>query len=190
MKPVVWGTSLYSYLVTRHTGRAVRLSIESQIAACEGRVVAVLDFRNVVVIDFSCADEVVAKLVHVALAAHSRPRDLFLFFRGVEEHHLDPIECALDRRSVAVAAERSDGQPCLLGSTESGYEKAWTAMCSMGHATPEVVAACMGATTEEARSVLDELHARRLVFRDDDIPEYVSLHQLVRELAPLNRPGS
>ena len=72
MRRVVWGTSLYSYLVTRHTGRAVRLSIENQIAECEGQVVAVLDFQNVVVIDFSCADEVVAKLAHLA-PVHREP---------------------------------------------------------------------------------------------------------------------
>ncbi|MFB6240235.1 MAG: hypothetical protein ABEJ46_01485, partial [Gemmatimonadota bacterium] len=61
--PAVSETSLYSYLVTRHTGRAVRMSIEEQIAGSPGPLVAVLDFRNVAVIDFSCADEVVAKLV-------------------------------------------------------------------------------------------------------------------------------
>lgn len=181
MKRVVWGTSLYSYLVTRHTGRAVRLSIESQIAECEGQVVAVLDFQNVVVIDFSCADEVVAKLVHLALVGE-RAAELFVLFRGVDEHHLDPIESALGRRSVAVSAERSSGEPFLLGATDGDVERAWVATCALGRATTGGVAERLGLSESETGVLLEDLHARRLVVRDDDAEEYVSLQQLIREV--------
>jgi len=183
MRRVVWGTSLYSYLVTRHTGRAVRLSIESQIAECEGQVVAVLDFQNVVVIDFSCADEVVAKLVHLALVGE-RVADLFILFRGVGEHHLDPIESALGRRAVAVSAERSSGEPFLLGATDGDIERAWSAICALGRATTCGVAERLGLSETETGDLLEDLHARRLLLRDDDAQEYVSLQQLIREVEP------
>src|SRR5688500_20128594 len=55
--------SLYSHLVTRPTGQALRLGIESQIGELGNFCVSVLDFSNVIVLDYSCADEVVAKLI-------------------------------------------------------------------------------------------------------------------------------
>ena len=60
----------YRNLVTRATGAAVRGRIEAALerSTCD---VAVLDFSEVALLDFSCADEIVAKLV---LAARpSRP---------------------------------------------------------------------------------------------------------------------
>ena len=54
---------LYSNLVTRPTGAAVRTEIESQLAGVRGRTLTVIDFSNVNLLDSSCADEIVAKLL-------------------------------------------------------------------------------------------------------------------------------
>ena len=54
---------LYSNLVTRTTGAAVRGEIEAQLADLTGRSVNVIDFSHVTLLDFSCADEIVAKLL-------------------------------------------------------------------------------------------------------------------------------
>ena len=53
---------LYSNLVTRSTGAAVRGQIEQLLGADEmrRRALTVIDFSHVSMIDFSCADEVVA----------------------------------------------------------------------------------------------------------------------------------
>jgi hypothetical protein len=53
----------YSNLVTRPTGVAVRVYIEAQIQAARDCEVTVIDFSQVGMMDFSCADEIVAKLV-------------------------------------------------------------------------------------------------------------------------------
>ena len=50
----------YADLVTRPTGRAVRESIERTLPA---GTIAVMDFTGVGCLDYSCADEIVAKLV-------------------------------------------------------------------------------------------------------------------------------
>ena len=54
---------LYSNLVTRPTGAAVRTEIENLLAAWRGPSLTVIDFSHVNLLDFSCADEVVAKLL-------------------------------------------------------------------------------------------------------------------------------
>jgi hypothetical protein len=55
--------TLYSHLVTRPTGRRLRLGIEAQITELGALCITVLDFSEVVVLDYSCADETVAKLI-------------------------------------------------------------------------------------------------------------------------------
>ena len=55
--------SLYSHLVTRPTGRTVRLAIEEQVTVSSRTALSLIDLSDVTVMDFSCADEVVAKLL-------------------------------------------------------------------------------------------------------------------------------
>src|SRR5690606_20012717 len=72
-------TSFYSNLVTRPTGRAVRMGVESQLAEIDaGRnfCLSVLDFSQVNVLDYSCADEIVAKLLLRYVAA-DRPTEVY-----------------------------------------------------------------------------------------------------------------
>ena len=66
---------LYSNLVTRPTGAAVRGQIEADARATPvARALTVIDFSHVSMIDFSCADEVVAKLLHALRVATTRRR--------------------------------------------------------------------------------------------------------------------
>jgi hypothetical protein len=170
--PRISEACLYSHLLTRPTGRAVRMGIEQGLVGQPGPVLTLVDFRNVAIIDFSCADEVVAKLAHAALAGTSPPLRFYLF-TGLEEHHLDPVESALRRRALAVTGERADGTPCLLGEAEGRLRRPWDLVGRLGKATPgSLVPTCAG-TVEEAGRLLEELHARRLLLRLAG--EYVSL---------------
>lgn len=174
--PVISEASLFSYLVTRQTGRAVRLSIEDQMGGSGEAVVGVLDFREVAVIDFSCADEVVAKLVDEAQAEGVRR---FFLFRGLQDHHLDPIESALVRRSLAVAAERADGTRILVGTVLQDQRSAWRTVDRLGQAGVPEVARSMEVPEERARRSLEGLVHRRLLAADGE--RYLSLHRMVDE---------
>ena len=73
-------TSLYSHLVTRQTGRAVRMAIEAQLAELGEMSLSLIDLSEVTVLDFSCADEVVAKLIQRYQGSDSP--GVFFVFRG------------------------------------------------------------------------------------------------------------
>jgi hypothetical protein len=182
MRPAVSRTSLYSYLVTRHTGRAVRLSIEERLSGYDRNVLTVLDFEHVPLIDFSCADEVVAKLVRPPHADASTGR--FFLFRGVGERHREPIVSALRRRDLAVAAEGANGEPLLLGAVNGPLELAWRAVWTAGRACPDGVAAMLGEGERAVSPALEELERRRLVIRDGDT--YVSFRWALQEAASLH----
>ena len=66
--------------------QAVRGGIEQALAAARGEDVAILDFSSVRLLDLSCADEVVAKV----LLEHGQARHFLL--RGVSEDHQDALE--------------------------------------------------------------------------------------------------
>ncbi len=188
MRTAVTNTRLYSYLVTRHTGRAVRLSIEEQLSGFDRHVLAVLDLRNVPLIDFSCADEVVAKLVvRYRSDQDAGERRYFFLFRGVAEHHRGPIQGALDRQNLAVAAEGVDGEPLLLGSIDPTAASVWYELWRVGTAPLQAVAARIGLETGTAAVALHELEDRRLLIREGEW--FVSFRHALRDAEGSNPPA-
>jgi hypothetical protein len=185
--PAIAVASLYQeFLVTRQTGRAVRDGIERLIAGRCGEALAVLDFRDVAVIDFSCADEVVAKLVLGPEVETPLAGARFVLVRGVREHHLDPVEGALRRRGLAVAAERATGEPILLGEIEPESGSVWQALCLRGRVRSDDLASSMGIELDSCDRILEGLLRRRLVRHCGECWE--SLLFTVASSAPL-RPG-
>ena len=180
MRPAVAHTTLFSYLVTRPTGRTVRATVERQIADADRTVLAVLDLRHVPVIDFSCADEIVAKLV--LLASDTTTRRSFILFRGIAEHHLGPIDSVLRRRGLAAAAESTDGEPLLMGALDPGATAVWREVWSLGRTGVSPLADRLELPLDRVRGLLDDLVARALVIRDGE--RYVSLHHALLDAGP------
>jgi hypothetical protein len=103
-----------SNLVTRETGRSIRESIEARLERePEGTVVA-LDFSHVGIIDFSCADEVISKLV--ARLQGLEYGDKYVVLHGLTPTHEENITVALERKKLAILVSRADGSWRLLGS--------------------------------------------------------------------------
>jgi hypothetical protein len=171
-------TSLYAHLVTRQTGRAVRMAIETQLAGMGERSLSLIDLSEVRVLDFSCADEVVAKLVgHYAADGHA---EAFFVFRGVHEPHREQIEVVLERQALAAVAETGAGTFELLGARSPEEDAAWTAVEARGLiAGDELDGVLPGASGQAA---LELLVARRLVFRSPLTGRVHALSRLVAHL--------
>ena len=149
--------SLYSHLVTRPTGRAVRLAIESQLAEAGEPSLSLVDFSQVTILDFSCADEVVARLLR-RYGGEDRPRDAFFLFRGVQEWHEEPIQAVLERQGLAAVAQVADGTRRLMGTVSEAEASAWRSVERAGVLGPSDLP---GDAELEA---LRALASRRLVF--------------------------
>lgn len=164
---------LYSNLVTRSTGAAVRGQIEQLLGADEMRMRAltVIDFSHVSMIDFSCADEVVAKLL-MRYTSEQAPQEAYFLFRGVTEHHRDAIEAVLERHALALAVEHENGIE-LMGVLPDDERRAWQATYRLGRADATDVANEIGVALEAARDVLAALCRRRLVMTVNG--EYVAV---------------
>jgi hypothetical protein len=105
-------SGVYADLVTRPTGRVVRERIERVMAAAETDVaITRIDFTGVGCIDYSCADEIVAKLL--------RGRPAVLVLTGVSDGHREAIEPVLAGHGLAVLIERRDGTLDAVGAPEA-----------------------------------------------------------------------
>jgi len=170
--------SLYSHLVTRPTGRAVRMAIETQLQGAGAPSLSLIDFSEVVIIDFSCADEVVAKLLQRYL--DDDVFEAFFVFRGVHEPHRDQIEVVLERHGLAAVAETTPGVFELLGVRTDGEGRAWARLEEHGSVAEDEVGTLFGADDE--RDALRSLTRRRLAFRNPDSGRLHALSRLIRHL--------
>lgn len=160
-------TSFYSNLVTRPTGRAVRMGVESQIAeleVAEKICVSILDFSQVPVLDYSCADEIVAKLL-LRYLADDRPADAYFIARGLHEHHLEAVDAVLERHGLLLVAQDGEGRPLLLGPSNPFERACWVALARRGHAWPREVAGEAGLSEEVLAPTLARLAFQRVIVR-------------------------
>jgi hypothetical protein len=154
---------LYSNLVTRHTGAAVRGQIEQLLDNAHAREVelTVIDFSHVAMIDFSCADEVIAKLL-IRYADDESPRPAYFVFRGVSEDHWDAIEAVLERHALALVLEEDDG-PRVVGVISDDERRTWETVYRLGLADADAAAEELAADPVQVRRSLDALWRRRLI---------------------------
>lgn len=169
--------SLYSHLVTRPTGRALRLGIESQIGEIGSVCLSVLDFTQVVVLDYSCADEAVAKLIQRYQMA-DRPADAYFVARGLGEQHRDPIDEVLIRHGLALVAEVA-GEFTLLGRADPFEHDAWHALQRVRVGRPDDVAVELEASPSGVAAALERLAARRVVLRRGPADSFCALTTLL-----------
>lgn len=170
--------TLYSHLITRPTGRAIRLGIESQICEHGGRCVCVLDFTQVVILDYSCADEAVAKLIQ-RFQSDDRPADAYFVAKGLAEQHREPLEEVLVRHGLVLAAEADDIGVMLLGAPSLIEQLAWAAVQQLGFATSAQVAEGAHHPQAEVDSALETLTHRRALVASEHPAGFFSLTALL-----------
>jgi hypothetical protein len=151
--------SPYRMLVTRPTGAAVRGRIQAVLAAsdCEA---ALLDFSAVELLDLSCADEVVAKLLAAADTACR-----YVLLGGLCENQREAIEHVLRNHRLAVAVVLpAAARPALLGWVTDDLRAAFDAVCSAdAPVDAATVATGLGWSAARAAETLETLAEHRVV---------------------------
>lgn len=156
----------YSDLVTRQTGAVVRTVIEHQIAGLADGTVVFLDFSRIGVLDRSCADEFVAKLM-MPLTREHPDHDGYVVFHGVSEDHLDTIEQVLETHGLALVVHFA-GATRLVGAVTLDERRCWDLVMTHGSAIAETVAVHTGVPDDACRALLESLARRRLLRREAD----------------------
>ena len=155
-----------SDLVTRPSGEKIRARVERDMAKePEGSVVA-LDFSSIGIIDYSCADEIVAKLVSRLLSGEYGDR--YLMLAGLNENQKENIEVALERKDLAVMAEMKHGGRVVLGNLHNYLKDTLDFIIEKAKATSRELSEArkIGANTSGTR--LLNLFKKRLVKRVEE----------------------
>ena len=146
-------------LVTRSTGVSIRHKIVATIEASPFPTMH-LDFGSIRLLDFSCADEIVAKLL--LHDAGERPRYVVLV--NLSEGHREAIDHVLEAHDLAVAAVPTGQEgPCVLGARSPDLLAAFEAVQRLGAGEAGRLADDLGWTLERAADALQSLALRRLV---------------------------
>jgi hypothetical protein len=146
----------YRNLVTRPTGAAVRIRIEETLADSDC-LTALLDFSEIELVDLSCADEVVAKLLHGRTAC-------FVVLQGLREDHHEAIDHVLTHNRLAVAAvPPGSREPRLLGWVSADARAAFACICDRGPVGVGELSRALGWLEARSREALRDLALHRLV---------------------------
>jgi len=149
----------YSDMVTRSTGAALRDRIEQTISGASHRTTQ-LDFTAVGLLDFSCADEVVAKL----LLRVAGDEEHYVLLSGITDLHLEAIDHVLERHGLSVAAlTEGEGAPRVLGVTTPDVVAAFQIIQRLGAGDASRLADALSWTIERAADALQSLALRRLI---------------------------
>ena len=131
------------------------------------------------VLDYSCADEVIAKLI-LNYQRDDRPNDAYFVVRGLAEEHTDPIEEVLVRHQLALVAE-IDGDYALLGRATQVEREVWCELQKVGNADPVELARFVGHTESQVAIALNTLHLLRTVLRPANSTRFYSLSSVLRQ---------
>jgi hypothetical protein len=172
--------TLYSHLVTRPTGQALRLGIEAQISELGAVCLTVLDFTEVVVLDYSCADETLAKLIK-RFQRDDRPAEAYFLARGIDDRHRETIEAVLGRQRLAVAAELADGERTVLGELSHTEREVWRALDRLARGAAADIARDARTAETDALEALESLARHRVVVRAASPHTYLALRPLLGE---------
>lgn len=155
-----------SDLVTRRSGQAIRERIERDIEKEEDGSVVALDFSKIGVVDYSCADEIVAKLISRLLGGEYG--DKYIVLTGLNENQKENIEVALERKDLAVMAQMRDGNRVLIGNLNNYLQKTLELILKKGRITAGELSDTLKLPANTSGTRLLNLYKKRLVKRIDE----------------------
>lgn len=153
-------------LVTRPSGQAIRERIERDIENEANGAVVALDFSKIGVIDYSCADEIVTKLVSRLLSGEYG--DKYLLLIGLNENQKENIEVALERKDLAIMAEMRDNNRVVLGNLNNYLKDTLDFIVKKKKATSKDLSDARKFEPNTSGTRLLNLHKKRLVKRVEE----------------------
>jgi len=153
-------------LVTRNSGQVIRERIERDIVKEDEGTVVRLDFSKIGIVDYSCADEIVAKLVSRLLSGEYG--DKYIVLTGLNENQKENLEVALERKGLAVMGRMKDGENVLLGNLNNYLKETLRFILKRGKITARELSDSLSLEANTSGTRLLNLHKKRLVKRVDE----------------------
>jgi hypothetical protein len=154
-------------LVDRQSGQVIRNRIERRMDELREDNVIALDFSKIGVIDYSCADEIIAKLISRLLSGEYG--DKYIILIGLNDNQRENIQVALERKDLAVMVKMRDGKKALLGNLNNYLKETLDFILRKNEITAKELSEAMKLEMNTSGTRLLNLHKKRLVKRIDKI---------------------
>ncbi len=154
-------------LVARPSGQVLRERVERDIAGEEDGASVALDFSRIGIIDYSCADEIIAKLISRLLGGEYGNR--YIVLAGLSENQKENVEVALERKDLAVIAHMRDGRGVLLGNLNNYLKETLHFVSEKGKIAAGELSEKFKLPANTSGTRLLNLHKKRLVKRTDEV---------------------
>lgn len=154
-------------LVTRPSGQVIRERVERDIVKEEDGAIIALDFSRIGIVDYSCADEIVAKLISRLLSGEYG--DKYIVLVGLNENQKENIEVALDRKDLAVIAKMQGKGKILLGKLHNYLQDTLAVVLEKGRITAKELSEIKKLEANTSGTRLLNLYKKRLVKRVDEV---------------------
>jgi len=155
------------HLVTRETGQAVRSFIAGELGTSAPGSVMTLDFSGIGIIDFSCADECLAKLVTRLIAGEYGAK--YLRLAGLGESQRENIHVALERKRLPALLVHPDGSWDCLGTITPHLRETLQLLVARGRISAREMVGLLDLELTTSSTRLGSLHRLRLVTRRERI---------------------
>ncbi len=154
-------------LVTRDTGKGMREALEERLQAEPEEVVAILDFKAVGILDYSCADEIVAKPISGLNAGEYGIR--YLIVRGLNSTQRENIKVALERKHLAALFLHKDKSWEILGVLNNYLKETLNKVMREGRITARDLAEAEDLEINTSGTRLANLYKIQLVRRREEL---------------------
>ncbi len=158
-----------SDLVTRPSGNKIRERIETDIAKEKDGAVVALDFSKIVIVDYSCADEIVAKLISRLLSGEYGDR--YIVLTGLNENQKENIGVALERKDLAVMGAMKNKAKTLIGNLDNYLKQTLNLILDRGSITAKELSEALELPANTSGTRLLNLYKKRLVIRTEEMRE-------------------
>ncbi len=155
-----------SDLVTRYSGQVIRERIEKDIVKEKDGEVIALDFSRIGIIDYSCADEIVAKLISRLMSNEYGNR--FIILKGLDETQKENIEVALERKALSCIAILRDGRQIVIGELNNYLRETFDFIKEREGITAKELSKKLRLELNTAATRLLNLYKKRLIMRTDE----------------------
>jgi len=156
-------------LVTRSTGVIIRSRIEKELSEIDEGAILFIDFSSIGVIDYSCSDEIIAKLISRLIGLEYG--DKYIVLAGVNPNQLENIEVALERKKLALLGVNSDNSWIVIGKLNNYLLATLELVMKKGELTARELAESENIELNTSGTRLLNLYKKRFVVRIEETTE-------------------
>jgi len=153
------------HMVTRDTGRRVRAEAARLLSGMAEGAIMTLDFQGTGVIDFSCADEFLAKLVTRLIAGEYGEK--YLRLTNLSASQRENIEVALERKRLPTILVNPDSTWQCLGTIKPYLRQTLDLVMTSVNMSARELSVILSLELNTSSTRLINLHHQRLVTRQE-----------------------